>query len=151
LRVLCLEQPERARALLETFPQLRRAVCLILQKEGKLSIPLPPEAFITPEQERKKREAEAAAAKKKKQNNNNHDDDDDGTHHQQQNNNNEDAAMMIIDEEEQEKIQQLLSEISPEDLEKLLVADFENDTELEDSAKQQLMKLQRQLRAMGAE
>lgn len=145
LRVLCAEQPDRARMLLETFPQLRRAVCMILQKEEKLPIPLPPEAFIERHENNNSinasssskqgggslQEEEAAKASK------NADGGDSGA---------------IVDPEEQEQIQNIINELSPEALAEMLSADFESqEGQMEEPIRQHFMKIQRQLRAMTEE
>lgn len=140
LRVMCLEQPDRARILLDTFPQLRRAVCMILQREDKLPIPLPPEAFVErkvllqQQQQQQKLEQDAAQGK-----NRNGNDDDNNT-------------SGMIDEDEQQKIADIINELSADALQELLVADFDSqEGEMDETTRQHFMKIQRQLRAMAEE
>ena len=144
LRVLCAEQPERAKMLLETFPQLRRAVCMILQKDEKLPIPLPPEAFIERHHHQQQSETNNSNSNKSKNDdeNNKLKEDDEATT----------TSTTTIDPAEQEQIQNIINELSPEALAEMLSADFESqEGQMEESVRQHFIKIQKQLRAMTEE
>lgn len=152
LRVLCLEQPDKARILLDTFPQLRRSVCLILQKEKKLRIPLPPEAFVERKpvsQQQQQQQQQSATVGQDASVSNSNTNDDVNESANKNNNNNDDEG--VIDEVEQQMLLHVIEELDKKGaLEEFLVTDFEcQEGKMDESERQRVIKLQRQLRAMG--
>lgn len=160
LRVLASEAPQRARSLLDTFPQLRRAVCLVLQKNGKLPNPLPPQAFVPDapvvrqqqqensgkETDRKKKREDKKSKKRSKSSSGSSSDGDDGDQgkEKQVNTSNAAAATSVEDEE----IQNIINELSPDALQQLLSTDFEKQ-EMEPGVKAHFIRIQKALLALS--